>query len=397
MKFVIFHGSFGGPSENWFPQLKEKLEMLGQKVISPQFPIEDWESFSKAGPNTKPKKQNLNNWLTFFQKNILPQFKSGEKLCFIGHSIGPVFILHAVEKFNLKLDCAIFVSPFFVNPPGVWQYDLVNSTFYNINFDFDKLKKLIPTSYVLYSDSDPYVNKNQAILFAKALDSSTIFVRKAGHMNSEVNLNEFPLVFDLCTTRLDLSLYQKFLAHIDSRHSSDYIRSNYNMTIHLSPSEINSEGRFHFDNLKRYGFATFLSGSKDWDPNGVYYQAGRQAAKRIRDVSRVILVERLSNLRREVLIEQIKKDIIGGIKVYLCMLNKVRKYGKEPDFGIWDYDYLCTIYYDKNKNMKEFVLDSRKQIIEKAKKWRDIILKKATRIYNVDRDIERFINKNNGD
>ena len=58
MKFVIFHGAFGSPEGNWFPQLKEKLELFGQEVIAPQFPIDDWERFTKAGPSTKPQKQN---------------------------------------------------------------------------------------------------------------------------------------------------------------------------------------------------------------------------------------------------------------------------------------------------------------------------------------------------
>ena len=391
MKFVIFHGSFGGPGGNWFPQLKEKLEVLGQQVISPQFPIEDWEAFNKAGPQTKPKKQNLKNWLGFFQKNVLPQLKRGEKLCFIGHSLGPLFILHIVEKFNLQLDSAIFVSPFFMNPPDLWQFDLVNSSFFSVNFNFDRLKKLIPTSYVLYSDSDPYVNTNQSILFAKALESSTIFVRRAGHMNSEVNLNEFPLVYDLCTTRLDLSLYQKYLVLLRERHSSDYIRSKYDTTIHLSPADLDREGKFHFQNLKEYGFATFMSGSKNWDPHGVYFEEGRKAARRIGDLTRVFLVERLSNLKRKILKEQIKADLQGGLKVYICMLDDIRAHGDEPDFGIWDYDYLCTIYYDKKGEMKEFVLDSRKQVIEKAKRWRDIILKKSVRIHNLDKDIDKFI------
>jgi len=73
------------------------------------------------------------------------------------------------------------------------------------------------------------------------------------------------------------------------------------------------------------------------------------------------------------------------------MLDDIRAHGDEPDFGIWDYDYLCTIYYDKKGEMKEFVLDSRKQVIEKAKRWRDIILKKSVRIHNLDKDIDKFI------
>ncbi|MBI2641044.1 alpha/beta hydrolase [Candidatus Roizmanbacteria bacterium] len=391
MQFVIFHGSFGSPEGNWLPQLKERLEKLGQTVIAPQFPIEDWNKFTAAGKSAIPKKQTLENWLAFFQKKVLPQLKKGNKLCFIGHSIGPLFILHVVERFNLTLDCAIFVSPFFVNPPKVWQIDLVNKSFYRTDFDFGKLKKCISTSYVLYSDSDPYVNKNQSILFAKSLDSSLILVRKAGHMNSEVNLNEFPLVFDLCTTRLDLSLYQKYLAHHDEKHSSDYLRSGYKMTIHLRPESLSEEGRFHFQNLKESGFATFLSGMKDFNPRDVYFEDGRKAAKRLKYLTRVFLVEQMSDLKRKKLLEQMGLDIEGGINVYLCMLREISKYGREPDFGIWDEDYVCTILYDQKKHMKEFVLDSRKSVLDGAKKWRDIILKKAKRIHNVQEDVERFI------
>ena len=76
------------------------------------------------------------------------------------------------------------------------------------------------------------------------------------------------------------------------------------------------------------------------------------------------------------------------------MLDDIKNYGQEPDFGIWDDDYLCTIYYKKNHEVKEFILDSRKSVIEKAKKWKDIILKSSKRIYNSNKDIKDFIKKN---
>lgn len=393
MKFVIFHGSFGSPQGNWYPLLKEKLERLGQEVIALQFPCENFEKITKLGPSAKLKNQTLTNWFDYFEKNILPQIKKNEKLCFIGHSLGPLFILHIVEKFKIKLDSAIFVSPFFILPQKIWQFDLVNNSFYKTDFDFEKLKRLIPTSYVLYSDSDPYVNVNQSILFAKSLDSSIILVRKAGHLNSEVNLNEFPLVFDLCTTRLDLSLYQKYYANISEKHSSDIARNNYDMVIHLSPDDMDREGLFHFRNLKQYGFATFLSSIKSWDPESSYYSEGRMAAKRLGDITRVFLVENLSDLKNPILIKQMRLDLKGGIKIYLCLLKNIIKFGKEPDFGIWDYDYVCTVLYDENKNMKEFTLDSRDQTIKDAIKWRDIILTKSIKINNLNKDIKNFIKK----
>ncbi len=186
MKFVIFHGAYGSPESNWFEELAERLEALGQKVIIPRFPT--------------PKNQSLNSWLSVF-KEIKKDFKKNESLCFIGHSLGPLFILHIVEKFNIQLDSAIFVSPFLTKLNNQ-QYDLINKTFYEEDFNFDRLKKLIPISYTLYSDNDPYVPSEYSIEFAGKLSSSLILVKGGGHMNSEAGLNKFPLVLELCKTRI---------------------------------------------------------------------------------------------------------------------------------------------------------------------------------------------------
>ncbi|MDP3988435.1 MAG: hypothetical protein Q8P80_04820 [Candidatus Levybacteria bacterium] len=56
MTFVIFHGAYGNPEENWFPQLKEELEALGQKVVVPKFPT--------------PQNQNLESWMKVFESTF---------------------------------------------------------------------------------------------------------------------------------------------------------------------------------------------------------------------------------------------------------------------------------------------------------------------------------------
>jgi predicted alpha/beta hydrolase family esterase len=205
MKFVIFHGSFGAPESHWFPELKERLESLNQEVVIPRFPTEDWEEVTKAGPQKPPKNQSLISWLKAFEK-IAGTLKKDEKPCFISHSLGCLFSLHLVDKYSLQLDSAIFVSPFLEKLGRSWQIDLVNKSFYKTDFDFVKLQKLIPISYVLYSDNDPYVASKYPVGFAQKLGSSLIFVRKAGHMNIEFGFKTFPLVFELCKTRLDPSV-----------------------------------------------------------------------------------------------------------------------------------------------------------------------------------------------
>jgi hypothetical protein len=200
MKFVIFHGSFGSTTGNWFPWLKKELEKLNQQVILEQFPVDDYEIITKNGPSIPSRNQNLHNWFKTFEKKFLPKINKGDKLIFIGHSLAPVFILHLVYKYNLKLESGIFVSPFltFLNKKKVWQFDHVNSSFYKTNFNFKKLKKLIPNSYVIYGDNDPYVDKKFPLDFANKMNSKIITVKKGGHLNQEFGYTKFPLIFNIC-------------------------------------------------------------------------------------------------------------------------------------------------------------------------------------------------------
>ncbi len=380
MQFVIIHGAFGNPEGNWFPELGEKLISLGQKVVIPQFPVDDWDTITSQGPNTPSQNQTLENWLKTFKK-VLPQLDRGDKLCFVGHSLGPLFTLHALEKYEIQLDSAIFVSPFLRLPDDkYWQVHLVNKTFYRTDFDFAKLKRLIPISYALYSDNDPYVDKKYSLDFAQKLGSSPIQVLSAGHMNSEVNLNEFPLVLELCKSRLDLSFYQKYIDHRRELFSIDYAKNNSEEIIYLEPEDVFDEGIFHFRNLSKGGFCTFYTGTTFWDTQSKYMQEARKAARRTKNVTRVYIVENAADLKRPLLMEQIKLDIEEGVKVYLCKLSDLDSRVDEPDFGIWDEDYVCVVKFNKAKKAEEIRLSSRKKDIQKALMWQKLILEKSIKI-----------------
>ena len=392
MKFVVFHGAFGSPESNWIPELEEKLKTLGQEVVVPRFPVDDWDVITRTGKTYVPQKQGLKNWFKAFE-STMKSFRKGEDLCFVGHSLGPLFILHCVEKYNIKLDSAIFVSPFLRKLNRSWQIDVVNSSFYKTDFDFRKLKQLIPVSYVLYSDNDPYVDKVHSIGFAKRLGSSLLFVKKAGHMNREMNLNEFPLVFELCKTRLDLSLYLKYIAHRKELYSVDYIDPKSEEVVYLEPHEVFDEGAFKFRNLRKSGFCTFYTAIDFWNTQSAYYNQARKAARRIENFIRVFIVDRLSDLEKPLLQEQIRLDFQAGIKCLLCMAKVVRSKIPELDFGIWDGDYLCIVRLDKEKYV-EVKLSSRKKDIKEAESWEKVILSKATLIKNFQKDIDTFIKKN---
>lgn len=202
MTFVVFHGSFGSPKENWFPFLSDRLTSIDETVFTPQMPVENYDEFEKLGEKAIAKNQNLDNWLKEFEK-LLPKLK-GQKLCFVGHSIGCVFILHVVNKFNLQLDSAIFVAPFLdeLNSELV-PFNIVNNSFYYDKFDFEKLKKLIPLSYAVYSENDPYVDIKQSLKFADKMNSQKIPHVCGKHLSEVYSENGFPLVEALCESRIE--------------------------------------------------------------------------------------------------------------------------------------------------------------------------------------------------
>jgi hypothetical protein len=201
MKFVIIHGSFGSSNENWFPWLKRQLEALGHKVTAPDLPVDNWDITTELGQAAPPKNQTLDHWLGTFEP-FVNELSGDKPSCFIGHSSAPVFILHLVSKFDLRLDSAIFVAPFLETLGKSWQIYHVNNSFYKTDFDFGKLRKLVPVSYALFSDNDPYVDQHFSREFAQKMGSQCIEVKGSGHFSSGVGMTEFPLVLELCKSRV---------------------------------------------------------------------------------------------------------------------------------------------------------------------------------------------------
>ena len=392
MKFILFHGAFGSPGSNWLPELKDKLESLGQEVIAPTFPVDTWENITKLGPKKSSERQNLANWFTEFDK-IYKTFRKGEKLCFIGHSLGPLFILHVVERYNIKLDSAIFVCPFLAALHKSWQIDLVNKSFYKIDFDFNKLKRLIPVSYVLYSHNDPYVPVSFSHEFGKVLGSSMISLKRAGHMNDEVNLNDFPLIMDLCITRLELPLYQRYLSLKEKLGLTEYVSRTKGSRVKLDAEEALAEGVFRFRNLEHSGFFTlFTELTKFWDPNSQYMKDARAAAMKGKHLTRIFIIAKKDDLKTKWLHEQMKLDFEAGIHLYLCKYEDIQSDVAIPDFGITDDNYVCLVPYNPvTKKVSEIELSSSDDAMNEARRWKKIILERSEEVLNVETDLKQFI------
>lgn len=203
MNFILLHGSFNSYNqlkEYWFPKLQKYCILLGHKVYLPHLPTISWDEVTQIGVDSKLAKQSLDIWLDEIKKYT--QYFKDKETVFVCHSTGPLFALHLLTNYSLILDSAIFVCPFLTKlSKPVWQVNKVNETYYKSDFDFKRLKKQIPLSYVLYGIDDPYVDTEQSLQFAAKLSSNIIPVKGGEHLNKLQNAD---LIIELCKTRISL-------------------------------------------------------------------------------------------------------------------------------------------------------------------------------------------------
>ncbi|MEA3514071.1 MAG: alpha/beta fold hydrolase [Nanoarchaeota archaeon] len=187
MRFFIIHGAYGDPEGNWFPWLKQKLEELGHEVYIPKFPT--------------PEDQTLKNWMKIFQPYM---DKIDEETVFIGHSLGPAFILNILEKVDVKVKACFFVAGFaeFI---GNEQFDSINKSFVDREFEWRRIHRNCEQFYIINSDNDPYVPIIKGNEIANKFGTKAIMINGAGHFNTESGYTEFPQLVEY----INLSLRQK--------------------------------------------------------------------------------------------------------------------------------------------------------------------------------------------
>lgn len=200
MKVLILHGSFGSPSENWFPWLKLKLEELGHRVLTPQMPVDDYATFDV---NKSGGQQTFSNWLEKAESLNL-SVADGQELVVVAHSIAPAFVLGWLD-YNPQLNFKKFiaVAPFISDGRKGPEYDQkiqkVNETFLIVasravtGEDMIKRAKEITATY---AKDDPYVSSEMSEEFIEKTGAKRIVLETGGHLNSEAGVNEFQFVLD---------------------------------------------------------------------------------------------------------------------------------------------------------------------------------------------------------
>ncbi len=182
----IIHGAVGHPEENWFPWLRDELENRGHNVYVPTFPT--------------PEGQTFDNWQKAFEDY---ERYIDEDSVFVGHSLGPAFILSLLEKYKIK--GAYFVAGYHPNklPKDNEWYKSVK-TFIDRSFDWDRIKTNCAIFHVYHSDNDPYFPLFLGEELAKQLGVNVDIVKNAGHFNEAAGYLKFPKLLEDIKNETDL-------------------------------------------------------------------------------------------------------------------------------------------------------------------------------------------------
>jgi len=178
MNFIIIHGIYGHPEENWFPWLKRELEIKGFEVIVPKFPT--------------PFNQSLESWLKVISNY---ENKIDEETVLIGHSLGASFILSYLEKSNNKIKAAFLVAGYHKMIEN--EFRELNKTFVEKQFDWSKIKKNCGKFFVVASDSDPYIPIEINKELAGILGAELKIIHNGGHLNKKAGFEKFPELFNM--------------------------------------------------------------------------------------------------------------------------------------------------------------------------------------------------------
>jgi predicted alpha/beta hydrolase family esterase len=121
--------------------------------------------------------------------------KFGSNTVLVAHSLGPAFAVSLLERISVQIRACFFVAGF-TGKLGIQEFDSINTTFMEKEFDWDKIKENCAEFFVYGSENDPYVPLEMEKEFARNLGTELILVKGAGHFNKKAGYTEFPRLLE---------------------------------------------------------------------------------------------------------------------------------------------------------------------------------------------------------
>lgn len=176
----IVHGTYGTPTENWIPWLRQQLERDGHEVIVPTFPT--------------PENQSLPAWLDVFREY---REQITTETVFVGHSLGASFLLSALEELDHPVRATFLVAGFasqLTREESAIQY--LFATFLEKEFDWSKIKANAGAVTVIHADNDPFIPFEKAGELARNLGTEITIVQGGGHFDMPAGYDRFDLLLE---------------------------------------------------------------------------------------------------------------------------------------------------------------------------------------------------------
>lgn len=195
--FVLLHSYGGSPGRNFFPWLKRELTKRGYKVQVPLLPHSDKKRANEKDDMAALWKQ------TKFNKNTV----------LLGHSLGAVVAMKAVEKLNHPIRKLIVVGGF-IKPKFEDQPRFFEKTF-NWKFNFTKIKRNAPDIRILHDLNDKVVPLSRAQELHTALGREPILFEAE---NMHFRGKREPVVLENC-----IDLIKVFTTRPDTLFGATYV------------------------------------------------------------------------------------------------------------------------------------------------------------------------------
>ena len=182
-KAILLHGTDGSSQSSWLQWLRAQLEEGGMTVWVPDLPNADYPS--------------LQEWAEYvFEKS---PFEIDDNTLIVGHSAGAVAALIIAQLLKSRVGQVISVASFkdlsYLHEKLNWH---ANDRFFDVEFDFEKIKDNCDDIVFIHSDDDPYCPLDQAEFLAAETDGRLIIIPDSGHFNTEKSerFKEFPEIMN---------------------------------------------------------------------------------------------------------------------------------------------------------------------------------------------------------
>lgn len=178
-KVLILHGWWWDNQENWFPWLKNELELDWFQVFVPVLPNTD-------NPNLREQLDYISDYYN----------KVWNIDYMVWHSLGCKLALHLIEKFKITNISCILVAPTYRWLTDELWKEVYWSAYDNLNEYINKdleYKNLWNKYTIFLSDNDPYINVENAKNYYSNLENvSFIDFHNMWHFNEWAWIYKLP-------------------------------------------------------------------------------------------------------------------------------------------------------------------------------------------------------------